>query len=470
MPRRTLIFAAGVGSGHNSAAQAIEAELNSSGLHGEVRRLDVLDTTSEVFNKLYDDAYFTLVAEVPWLVGWGYDRMDAPFKLAPAMRWWEQANMTAMVRGIREFQPDLVICTHFLPARMVSLMIARGQLSAPLSLVTTDYDFQGMWLTVPVTQLFVAREETRQFLLSMGLPEDRVTASGIPVRKEFSQPSDAAEVRARYRLRADVPVVLISAGAAGGARTLHVVRQTLAIRQDFQAVVVCGRNDELKEQVEALVGSRDNYRVVGFSTDMPQLMGISSLFVGKPGGLSSSECMAAGLPMVVIDPIPGQEERNADYLLEEGAAVRCNYSTTVGYKLDMLLADPARLAAMAANARRIGRPDAAEVVVNTSLALSERSLWISREAQRQIQRMSTEGQEAQPRENLRTLVDPETGVSLALVLESELLTLGASPAAASLEVTRSKLKALRWQPEYFALATAGMWLLGDAETLVIGVR
>ena len=131
MSSRTLILAAGVGSGHNSAAQAIETELLARGLGGEVRRLDVLDTTSEVFSKLYDDGYFTLVAEVPWLVGWGYDRMNAPFKLAGAMRWFEQANLTSMVREIRDFQPDLVICTHFLPARMVSLMVARGDGPAP---------------------------------------------------------------------------------------------------------------------------------------------------------------------------------------------------------------------------------------------------------------------------------------------------------------------------------------------------
>ena len=137
MSRRTLILAAGVGSGHNSAARAIEAELLARGLGGEVRRVDVLDTTNEVFNKLYDDAYFALVAEVPWLVGWGYDRMDAPFKLATATRWFEQANTTSMVREIRDFQPDLVICTHFLPARMVSLMIASCGCGPMMQTLTT---------------------------------------------------------------------------------------------------------------------------------------------------------------------------------------------------------------------------------------------------------------------------------------------------------------------------------------------
>lgn len=473
MSRRILILAAGVGSGHNSAAAAIEAALVNSGGAEEVRRLDVLDTTNEVFNKLYDDAYFTLVAEVPWLVGWGYDTQDPPFKLAPVMRWWEQANTIAMVREIRDYQPDLVICTHFLPARMASLMIARGRLSASLAVVTTDFDFQGLWLTAPVSHIFVARQETQQYLLSLGLPADRVTASGIPVRPDFGNSLDADAVRARHQLRSDLPVVLISAGAAGGPKTLQVVQQCLAISRSFQAVVVCGRNADLKKQVESLVADRDDFRVLGFTDEMPQLMQISALFVGKPGGLSSSECMAAGLPMVMIDPIPGQEERNADYLLEAGAAVRCNYSTTIGYKIASLLADPPRLAAMAANARRIGRPDAAAVVAGTSLALTTKSLWISREAQRTIQRIADEGQNgpsATLGNRLRTLVDPRSGVSLALVVDSELTMLGALAGADAVELSRSKLKLLRWHPEYYTLATAAMWLLGESETLTIGLR
>lgn len=473
MAQRTLILAAGVGSGHNSAAHAVEQALATRGGGGEIRRLDVLDTTNEVFNRLYDDAYFTLVAEVPWLVGWGYDNQDPPFKLAPVMRWWEQINTTSTVREIRDFDPDLVICTHFLPARLVSLMIARGHLETQLVVVTTDFDFQGLWLSTPISQMFVAREETRAYLLSLGLPSDRVTTSGIPVRPEFSESLDAADLRARYGLGTERPVVLVSAGAAGGPRTLQVVRQVLELPQDFEVVVVCGRNEDLKAQVEAVVGARPNYHVLGFTQEMPQLMRIASLFVGKPGGLSSSECMAAGLPMVIIDPIPGQEERNANYLLEEGAAVRCNYSTMVGYKVGQLLADPQRLAAMAANAARIGYADAAATVVGDSLALDGPLLWISRDAQRMIQAKANEGTEGsvnQPWERLRTLVDLRTGASMGLVGQSELVTLGGQPGSSELVVTKTQLRSLRWQPEYYTLATAGMWLLGDAESATLGIR
>ncbi|MBN9105499.1 MAG: glycosyltransferase [Propionibacteriaceae bacterium] len=473
MAERTLILAAGVGSGHNSAARAVEDALTTSGLGGEVRRIDALDTTNELFNRLYDDAYFALAAEAPWLVSWGYDQQDAPFTISPLLRWFEEINTTSLVREIRDYAPDLVIATHFMPARLVSLMLVRRQLHAALDVVTTDFDFQGLWLSTPLTRMYVAREETRQYLLTLGLPEERVVTSGIPVRPEFSGPLDAEAVRARYGLRPDVPVVLISAGASGGPKTLQVVRQCQAISAPFQAVVVCGRNAELKTQVEALVAGSDRFTVLGFTQEMPALMRISSLFVGKPGGLSSSECMAAGLPMVIVDPIPGQEVRNADFLLEEGAAVRCNYATTIGYKIGQLLADPQRLTAMAANARRIGHPDAAAIIAASATSLDLPPLGISRDAQKLIQQAFSDGIEVladSAERRLHSIHDLDTGHSVALASDAELAAVGAPPGSTQFELSRPFLKALRWQPEYSTLATHATWLLGDADSRVLGIH
>lgn len=473
MAERTLILAAGVGSGHNSAARAVEDALAASGLGGEVQRIDALDTTNELFNRLYDDAYFALAAEAPWLVSWGYDQQDAPFKIAPLLRWFEEVNTTSLVREIRDYRPDLVIATHFMPARLVSLMLARRQVAAALDVVTTDFDFQGLWLSTPLTRMYVAREETRQYLLTLGLPEERVVTSGIPVRPEFSRPLDVEAVRARYGLRGDVPVVLISAGASGGPKALQVVRQCLAIDTSFQAVVVCGRNEELKTQVEELVAGSDRFTVLGFTQEMPALMRISALFVGKPGGLSSSECMAAGLPMVIVDPIPGQEVRNADFLLEEGAAVRCNYATTIGYKIGQLLANPTRLAEMAANARRIGHPDAAATIAATSARLDLPPLGISRDAQKLIQQAFSDGVEVladSAERRLHGVYDLDTGHSVALASDAELAAVGAPPGSTEIELTRPFLKALRWQPEHSTLATHATWLLGDADSKVFGIR
>lgn len=473
MPLRILILAAGVGAGHNQAGGAIEQALMHLPEVGQVKRIDILETTNDLFAKLYDDAYFTLVSEVPWVVGWGYDSQDAPFNLPPLVRWWDQLNTTDLVRNIRAFDPDLVICTHYLPARLVALMLTRRQLRTSLTLVATDYDFQGLWLTSPFNHFFVARDEAREFMVRLGVPADRVRVSGIPVRNGLDEPVDAASVRARFGLDPGLPTVLISAGASGGSYTLNIVRQVLRCEQPFQAVVVCGRNNELRAEVSTLVSRRpERFRVLGFTTEMADLMRVATLFVGKPGGLSSSECMAAGLPMVIINPIPGQEMRNADFLLEEGAAIRCNYASTVGYKIDTLLADPPRIEQMAASARRIGRPEAARTVAEGSLELLTPPLWISRDAQRSMLQASQDGSAVVDLEfakQLQTLIDPVTGGSLAVMTRSQLSALGVTTWSRTLTLSRTSLKSLRWQPENLDLAVSGRWLLHGARSREFGL-
>ena len=473
MGQRTLILAAGVGAGHNQAGSAVEHALAHHSDFDEVRRIDILETTNEAFQKLYDDGYFALVAEAPWVVGWGYDTQDSPFKRAPLVQWWDQLNTTGVVRRIRDYDPDLVICTHFLPARLVALMLARRQLHASLTVVTTDYDFQGLWLTSPFNHFFVARDEAREHMANLGVPRDRVHASGIPVRAGLGEPVDTAAVRRRFGLHPRLPVVLISAGASGGSYTLNIVRQVRRSNQRFQAVVVCGNNEALRRDVVAAVGDdTERFTVLGYTDEMVDLMRVATLFVGKPGGLSSSECMAAGLPMVIINPIPGQEVRNADVLVEEGAAVRCNYATTVGYKIDLLLADPKRIREMAANARRIGRPDAGRTVAATSVEASPRSLWISREAQKAMLQASQDGipvADLPGERRLRVLTDPHSGTSLAVATQSQLRPLGVTPWSTSVRLNRRALRALRWQPDNLDLVVTGRWVLGDERSRIFGV-
>ena len=365
----------------------------------------------------YDDAYFKLVEAVPWLVGWGYDVNDPPFKLGNTASLWDRINTTTAVREITAFRPDIIVCTHFLPTRMVTLMITRGVLDCTISAVTTDFDFQGLWLSSPFNRFFVARDETSAFMQDLGLPADRLTVSGIPVKAEIGQPVDREGVLRRFRLRDDCPILLISAGAAGGSYTKSIIQQTLRMRSTFQAVVVCGRNAELKAEVERLVARRpETYRVLGFSTEMADLMRVATLFVGKPGGLSSSEAMAAGLPMVLINPIPGQEDRNADFLLEEGAAVRCNYETTVGHKIDTLLATAGRIDRMRASARQVGRRHAASTVVATVLDDDRDPLWISRAAQHSMLTAAEAGiatADLEPSRRTRILVDAAADAGLS---------------------------------------------------------
>jgi processive 1,2-diacylglycerol beta-glucosyltransferase len=474
--KRVLILSAGAGSGHNVAAGVLESHARTGQDVEEVQTLDVLELTSDLYRGLYDDAYFRLVNAVPWLVGWSYDARDTPFRNRDPLWLLDQLSTTEVAKAIQSYQPDIVLSTHFLPARLVSLLRTRGQIHSTLFVITTDYDFQGLWLSTPFNGLFVAREETRTHMVEIGLPADRITVSGIPVRAIFSEPVERAAVLARYQLRSDLPTLLISAGAAGGAYAEAVVAQTLRMRNPFQAVVVCGRNQKLKEEITALVAAQaDCYRVLGYTSDIPDLMRVATLFVGKPGGLSSSECMAAGLPMVLINPIPGQEVRNSDFLLEESVAVRCNYPTTVGYKLDRLLDDQDRVRRMAASARRLGRQDAAAVIVATALDEPSTSLWISRDAQRAIRLASEEGRsahdlDADPHRSVMTVIDTATGRSVAVVTCADLQVHSAYlPADRQVTVTSQLLEELRQRHAASDLLVLLKHTLGDGEQVTLAL-
>ena len=366
-PRRVLILSASVGSGHISAAKALEeASRSFSGV--DVRNEDALKHSSEALRGAYDRLYSGLVKHAPLVVGWWYDVQDTPFRGDRMRSRLDRINSEPLVRMIAGYRPDIVVCTHFMPAGIVSDLISGGVLNTMLGIVTTDYDFQGMWLCRTFHQMFVALPESRAYLETLGVPARSVCISGIPVSSVFQSPLQSEAVMKRTGLRGDRPVLLVSAGSAGNPIAATIVQQMMLLTQDVDVVVVCGRNYELRSNVERLVEpQRERFHVLGYTSHMPDLMRIAALFVGKPGGLTSAECMAAGLPMVIVDPIPGQEERNADYLLEAGAAIRCRELAILAFKIDTLLEDSQRLAEMRRNTARLAHPNAAHTVLDTML-------------------------------------------------------------------------------------------------------
>ncbi|MET0844308.1 MAG: glycosyltransferase [Mycetocola sp.] len=413
---RILILSAGVGSGHNSAAAAVQQACAARADIAEVQVLDVLQVSSALYRALLGKGYFVLVEGLPWLIDWGYDISDPPYRRRGPIDPWTRANSVPVIGAIKRFRPTAIVCTHFLPAQLLAMLLLRGLTDAKTAVVTTDYDFQGLWLTGAFHKLFVAREEGRVELMALGLPADRVAATGIPI----ATPPSVAPVHDTNR----PPMLLISAGAAGGDDAASVVRQTLHMRSPFTATVVCGRNDALRQRIEQLVApAGDRYRVLGFTDEMPQLLRRADLFVGKPGGLSAAECMVAGLPMILVNPIPGQEVRNGDYLIEQGAAVRCNIAATIGWKIDEVLREPGRLQRMQAAAWKTGRPDAAADVLTVLLDGPSRPLVVSRSAQRTILDASEHhlvASDLTGPSSLVRLIDSATGSTVALLGAEEL--------------------------------------------------
>jgi processive 1,2-diacylglycerol beta-glucosyltransferase len=240
--------------------------------------------------------------------------------------------------------------------------------------VVTDLDVHAMWLCRNYEHYFVAVEETRQHLMKLGIPANKVTISGIPIDPIFAEKKDPREMRRKHGLNQDVTTILLSAGGFGVGPVEHLLQALLEMEHPAQVVAVCGRNDELKTRIEKLNVQRPRsskvaIKPIGFTTEMDEYMSAADMIVGKPGGLTTSEALAKGLLLVIVNPIPGQEERNSDHLLEDGVAIRCNNLPVLAYKIDRLLGDAKRLAAMRANVKRIARPNAARDIVKTLLKL-----------------------------------------------------------------------------------------------------
>ena len=369
MKKRVLIMSAGAGTGHIRAAEALEKSFKSDDRVEEVFNNDALRYTNKLFRDFYSKLYTSLVRSAPNFLGWWYKASDEPWRTDRMRHMIDRLNTKPLVRFIHDFDPHITVCTHFMPAGIISHLIATKKLQARLSIVVTDFDFHAMWLSRSFHRYFVALDETKAHLEMLGIPVERITVSGIPIDPLFKLPVDCEEERAKLGLNPESPILLLSAGAFGLGPTEFMVERLLNLKhENAQTVVVCGRNEELRQRLLKLVGERSSkFKILGYSDEMHKLMKLSDIFIGKPGGLASSEAIACGLPMCVVTPIPGQEERNSDHLLEEGIAVKCNDLTTLAFKLDLLLDDPARMQRMKANALRFARPDASQTIVNTLL-------------------------------------------------------------------------------------------------------
>jgi len=378
--KRVLIMSVSAGMGHIKAAAALEKTFAADESVVEVINNDALQYTNKLFRDFYSTFYTSLVKSAPNFLGWWYKTSDEPWRTDAMRHMIDRLNTKPLVRFIRTFDPHIIVCTHFMPAGIISHLIATEKLQAQLSIVVTDFDFHAMWLSRAFHRYFVAIDETKAYLQMLGMPTDRITVSGIPIDPVFGKPVNRTRECIQLGLDPTKPILLLSAGALGVSPTDFILEQLLLLSHHAQILVVCGRDEELRQRVEQRVRNLHNreVRVFGYTDEMHRWMKTADLFIGKPGGLTTAEALASGLPMCVFNPIPGQEERNCDHLLEEGIAVKCNDLITLPFKISKLLDDPGRMAEMKLRALRFAKPDAAQTVVRTLIEDRLQPLSLSR--------------------------------------------------------------------------------------------
>jgi len=360
-------MSASAGSGHVRAAEALACAFSKDDRVEKVINEDSLQFTNKLFRDLYSKLYMRMVRSAPQVLGALYRASDEPWKGEKTRLAFDRLNTMPLVKLIRDFEPHITVCTHFMPAGIMAHLIGQGKIDTHLSIVVTDMDVHAMWLSRVFHRYFVATDEAKAHLEALGLPPERITMSGIPIDPAFLVETDRLALRDAYELDRHKTTLLLSAGTFGVGPAEQVVAELRRMQRDVQIIVACGRNPELQTRVHELIDGDSRFRVMGYTNKMHELMKLSDLFIGKPGGLSTAEALVCGLPMVIFSPIPGQEERNSDHLLEEGIAIRCNELTTIGFKINRLLGDPERLLQMRQNTRRLAHPRATQTIVDTLL-------------------------------------------------------------------------------------------------------
>jgi processive 1,2-diacylglycerol beta-glucosyltransferase len=370
--QKIAILSVSAGAGHVRAAQALQAAAEKWYPGVETVHIDLMELVPKLFKTVYADTYIKVVEKHPAFWGYLYDKSDhekvdsALSKLRIAI---ERLNTQKLKKVLAEINPDHVICTHFLPAQLLSGKIARGNFNKPVWVQVTDFDVHALWIQHHISGYFAASEEVAWHMVERGIPVDRVRVTGIPIMPVFGETYDRAICAAEFGLDPSKTTLLMMSGGAGVGGIEVLAERLLQLRGDFQLVALAGKNQNLLTELQAVAAKHPGRLFpMGFTRVIERIMAASDLAITKPGGLTTSECLAVGLPMIVVSPIPGQEERNADYLLENGAAMKACDAGALAWRVDRLLREPQKMAVMRDNALKLGRPDAARMVLEVVLA------------------------------------------------------------------------------------------------------
>jgi len=355
-----------VGVGHTAAANAVRDELVARDPSLETLTVDSYQYAASVFAKVVADGYIGMVKTVPGVYAYLYGRVERAKHVPSARRFvnrYTAANLRALVERTK---PDLVVCTHAFPCGVMAEYKRQFDPNLPVVGIVTDFVVHPFWIYPNVDAYAVATPEMRAALVARGVRPERVVLSGIPIDARFGRPrADKDALRRELGLPRDGHIVLIMGGGVGIGPLDKLMAALGSVDVPLAAAVIVGRNGRLERRVRA-AAERTAYplRVFGFVDNVFDYMHASDVLLSKPGGLTSSEALAARLPMVLVRPLPGPEKRNTDYLVERDAAIEARDGGQLAAVVTEVLTSPQRRSELHERMNLLRRPDAARRVAD----------------------------------------------------------------------------------------------------------
>ena len=363
--KKIIVFYASFGGGHLSAAKSIQEHLLKNYKDIDVELVDCMKYASKTIEKVSTTAYNQMAKKVPWV--WGKIYSDS--QKGPLAHISSRANSfmaIKLLKLLREKKPDLIISAHPFGSQMSTYLKRKGKIDTKIATIMTDFKSHDQWLVGHeyTDFFFVSNIDMQKQLVDKGINENKVIVTGIPVREQFLTAHDKTKILKDLDFSENKKTILFFGGGQlglGKKTTLDVFSSLVTRFDDIQIIAVSGKNESLKNTFEKIVGEnskQDTIKVFEFTNKVAEYMSISDVVITKPGGLTSSESLVSHLPMILINPIPGQEEENAEFLEEKKVAKWIKKDDDINFILDILINDETILNTMKENTYEIAKPNA----------------------------------------------------------------------------------------------------------------
>lgn len=371
---KILIFYGSYGGGHLSAARNIRDYIENNYTDCEIQLVDCIEYINKILNKVTTKAYTDFSRNARWIwkqIYYGSEKGGLS-KISNSIN---RVMAVKLNKLLQEFNPNLIISTHPFSSQMCAILKKKQKINCKLATVMTDYAPHSQWLVAHefVDYYFVAHEGMKEELIERGVDSKKIFATGIPLSNRFLLSYDKSKILSEYNLNPDKKTILFFAGGEfgfGKDKTFNMLKSIIDNFPYLQVIAIAGRNIKIKERFDELVSatnSGDSVKILSYTNQVPELMSVADLVITKPGGLTTTESLASGLPLIVIDPLPGQEEENAKFVEKNGAGIWIRENDDIKTILLNVFNDTYKLQNMKIRARLIAKKNSTKDICETLL-------------------------------------------------------------------------------------------------------
>lgn len=367
-----LILSASTGAGHMRASNALKSYISKTEKEMNVEVVDVFKYINPLLNKTVCKGYLYLATKTPRFYGKIYASTNKDSKIPSKLTKPIVLFNRKLMRLINYFKPDVIVTTHPFVTEMVSKLKAQEKTTIPLICIMTDYAPHKTWIHKHVDGYIVANDDMPSEMIKLGVPKEIIHSFGIPIDDVFFNHDDRKLLRKDLALDENLPTVLVMAGSFGVKNILGIYNDIIKIPMEFQIIVITGRNEKLYSAFkETIENNLKPTKLIFFTHEIDKYMHSANIIITKPGGLTISEALACNIPMVVFDAIPGQEQENAQFLVNHNMAILLEKNKDCSYVIQNLLEDKARLEFMQNSCKVFDKSESCKNIVNLMKQLCE---------------------------------------------------------------------------------------------------